>query len=227
LYRKLPSDKERTPNTKQTKRSQFKLQKQNKPRPRFLALTPPAFVGGREIKLTNGTLATSVSTAGVNYDVCQFITVGTNFDSQRIGGVIEPIALAFDGCLMGGQSNVAGDDKYNQFRMVVVESTMAAIATFNPSIVSSVSPRSFPGIKKVLYDQNFDMASPGPDSVGYMPPVRHIKWSIPLTGKMMFSSPAAGTQTEYTILVSLVSDSAAAPSPGFVSSKITMFYRDN
>lgn len=179
--------------------------------------------------LTNAILAPAITTAPINFDLLQYCLQGVSFDGGRVGNDIVVIGIAWEGVLMGGQTNVVLDDKYNIVRMLITECTPAALGTFNPSLVSSVSPRTFPGIKRVIHDETWTLASPGPDSVGYMPPTRHIKHSVKLNVPVSFSQANAGSGSEtfQTLMVTLVSDSVIAPSPGFVSSKMTTFYTDN
>jgi hypothetical protein len=190
--------------------------------------SPPSFIGGHELKVTYGTLATAVTTTAANFDMSQYIAGGSGFNSGRIGNVIEPNSVSFQGVLMGGQSNVVADDKYNIFRVIVTWATVAGLAAFNPSLVSGVNCRTFPGIEEVLYDQTFCLSSPGPDSVGYMPPTKAVKFSIPLRNKkIFFNGTGQGSQCDRTIGITCVSDSAVAPSPGFQSGVACMTYLDN
>lgn len=222
-----PELKNCTPNTRTNKRVVKRPNKSPRKASRLDALAPPVFYRGHELKLTNVTLPASVSSAASNNDMVQFIAQTANWDSGRIGSVIELIGFALDGCLVGGQSNNVADDKYNQFRITISHCTPGAIATFNPSVSSTISGRSFPGITRVLHDQSIDLASPGPDSVGYMPPVRHVKFYIPLEGiKVQFYDTMAARLSSDTIMASFVSDSAIGPNPGFASGKATLFYRD-
>jgi len=172
-------------------------------------------------------LPAAVTTVATNLDLCSAITQGTGYASERIGNAIELVGVAIDGCLLGGQSNNVADDKYNEFRIVIADGTPAMAGLMAPSVESFVGPRTNPGVKKIIHDRTVCLASPGPDSVGYMPPVRNVCFFIPLSGTVDFTGAGAGTQGSRSITTSMVSDSVIAPSPGFSNGKQTLFYIDN
>lgn len=172
-------------------------------------------------------LPASVSSGATNLDLASAIVQGTSYLGERIGNAIELVGVSIDGCLVGGQSNNVADDKYNEFRIMIIDGTPAIPGLFAPSVESVIGSRASAGVRKVLYDRSICLASPGPDSVGYMPPVLNVKIFIPLSGTMEFTGVGAGTQGLRSIVTSMVSDSAIGPNPGFSNGKQVLFYTDN
>jgi len=193
----------------------------------FNPSSPPTYWKGKELKMNIIDLPASISTAATTLDLTTAIIQGTGYASERIGNAIELVAVTIDGTLIGGQSNNVADDKYNEFRIILADGTPAMAGLLAPSVESFTSPRTNPGVKKILYDRSISLASPGPDSVGYMPPVKDIKIFIPLSGTVEFTGAGAGTQGWRSITTCFVSDSAIGPNPGFSNGKQTLFYTDN
>lgn len=141
--------------------------------------------------------------------------------SQRVGNIVTIKGVGFFGTLVGGQSNLALDDNFNTVRIIVAECISAVTMSGSVllpgyfAISNFIEPRTIPGLTRVLYDHVLTLESPGRDSTGYMPAVRRLNWHCPMNLKMAFTGSGNNTDTSNSIVIFMVTDSVAAPSPGF------------
>jgi hypothetical protein len=163
-----------------------------------------------------GSVSTNPTASSLTGGISQGATA-----SQRVGNIVTIRGLGFFGTLVGGQSNVAIDDTYNTFRILLVECVTAVTMSGSVllpgffAISNFIEPRTIPGLKRVLYDQVLTLQSPGRDSVGYMPATKRLNWHIPLNVKVPFSGTGNNTDTSTGYAIIMVSDSVASPHPGF------------
>jgi len=166
----------------------------------------------------------AVSTGGTLVDL--YSTIAQGYDiNQRNGRMIIPTGVTLSGPLVGGQSNVVADDRHNQFRIVFLEGYVglgAGTLTGAWGITSPAEPRYAAGVIRVLKDMLISLTSPGPDSTGYMPVQVNVAVDVPYHKRVLFSSAAAGTTSGTTLYCYMISDSAAAPNPGFNSGTLSM-----
>lgn len=163
------------------------------------------------------------------------ITESVGQIGSRIGRKIAITSISLCGTLCGGQSNTGVDDKINTVRIVGLN------AVLNNEAVTAVLPLSgiglsdplwkesgvSQGIRKIWYTKVITMASPGPDSVGYMPAFRRIRM------KHVFRRPLvihfADDSANYPNVLPFIcflSDSTAMPNPGFTNGYIKYTYKD-
>ena len=169
----------------------------------------------------------AVSTTATALDIPSLIAQGTEFN-QRIGRQIRARGLYLDFTIQGGQSNVVADDKINTMRLLVCQgaptTTGASIVSMLTVSVGPVNGENFNGMKRVFLDQTLDLASPGRDSTGYMPALRHFKRYIPLNLIIPYTSGGASGDT---LWLAMVSDSGVVPNPGCTSGRVELVYTDN
>lgn len=149
--------------------------------------------------------------------------------SSRIGAKIHVKELIVEGTIVGGQTNVVADDKYNVFRVMVMEgvpTTLAASLVSYLTVGGYVAPQSYPGLIHVYKDVVVDLPSPSRDSTGYMPAMRHVKFRVPIGKDFTYTGVAGATVSGRTLLVTGISDSSAIPHPGFVAGSLTLIYSD-
>jgi len=179
-----------------------------------------------ELKVFNIALTSifnSVSSSNSIYNCSAAISQGTDFN-VRIGRAIRIRAIRISGSLIGGQSNVALDEQRNSFRVVVGLVNVGATFTF--SVTDMFDPRTRSGLKKIYYDKTMLMLSPGRDSVGYMPSGRQIELRIPVNHEQLYTGSSGSTQTDDSLIVSMVSDSSTTPNPGFVNGQLIIEFED-
>jgi hypothetical protein len=185
----------------------------------------------QEIKYTTSDLHTifhGVSTVPGIWAPTAQIAVGSDM-GQRIARNILVKHFTMRGVLVGGQSNIITDDKYNTARIVVAEYNPQVAAPFGNLTLSNVidSRDAFPGIGKVYFDQTYLLTSIGPDSVGYLPSTKKVSIDIPLNIQCEYNGAPGNTISRNNLVIGMVTDSVAAPSPGFESGFSLMTYVDN
>lgn len=168
----------------------------------------------------------SVSTAGALQDLGTNIAEGSEMN-QRVGRTITLRSLDVFGTLLGGQVNLVGDDSHNTVRIVVFEGQPGLVAAgINWTLNTVADPRTINGCSRILSDRFYKLVSPGRDSTGYVPAEQLVKFSVPLSGQMIFSGAAAGTQSGRTIYMYMVTDSAGVPNPGFSTGVASLSWYD-
>lgn len=150
---------------------------------------------------------------------------------QRIGEKYWIESIYVNGTLQGGQS-VAADDPYNLVRIVIglwtTESSTNPLATVGATFDDPLWPKyGYTGLdppnlhsrlKWKIFDKTYKLQSPGMQGEDdLMPAVKHIsiykKFKKPIL--MRFGNTTTTYANHYLVL-SMISDSVAAPSPGFI-----------
>jgi hypothetical protein len=186
---------------------------------------------GGEIKFWAANLTstfTSVSTTPVGIDITNLIAQGLGV-GQRIGCAIQPIAFSVRGTLLGGQANAVTDDTYNTVRILVMEIDSNFATLVGITVQSVLEPRTFAGLRHVLLDRIITLSTPGRDSTGYLPAVKNISYDLNLRYKPQYTyTGAAGSTINPTSLVmAMVTDSAAVANPGFTGGQWVFRYTDD
>jgi len=185
-------------------------------------------------QLMGGSTLGAISSAWNEVDVLSQIICGTDW-TQRIGRKIQVTSLQFEGTLCGGcsPSHIA-DDPYNTIRMVVYSSripktgtSLSPLFSASQTINSLITYGQVPTIHKykdqliILNNKEFAPGECGPQ-------VRKVKWFL------KFKKPFIVTYTHNTavdynqsqLFVSMISDSAVVPNPGFVNGRMTVRFTD-
>jgi hypothetical protein len=239
LFVQLPRIKEWTPNNTKTKRTVVKTGKRTISKrnlrgiPLYNSAIPFTTVPRRcETKYVSIPLHTafhSIGTAAGTSAPLNNVIQGTEYYGQRIGRNVLAKHLAIHGVLVGGQSNTNVDDSYNVVRIVVATYNSSIAAPFTNltlDLILDDRDAAFPGLIKVLYDKMFVLASPGSDTVGYLPATKSISIDIPLDEEIQFNGTGNNATTPTNIIIGMVTDSAAVPNPGFVSGTEILSYSD-
>lgn len=133
-----------------------------------------------------------------------------------------------EGSLHGGQSNLVTDDNHNTVRLLLVRGVPSTMATaLGASLTLSSAPinaENISGVTEVLYDQTVELPSPGPDSTGYMPALKHVKTYIPVNRYFTFHSTGL---SDDCVVLAAVSDSTAVSHPGFTSGWLDVLFTDS
>lgn len=190
-------------------------------------------VKGTELKAISiplqGTFG-SVLSAWTEYDILSVIGQGDDMNN-RTGRRIMVKGVAIKGTLVGGQSNTIADDQYDFIRIVIsrAKGATGALPPFTTYPGVGISTQIVPGlpaaIQTIYMDRTYSLSSPGRDSVGYMPATRTVSFSKALNWPCTFTGTGANSNQEHLCL-SMISDSAAVPSPGFTSLSMTLYWTD-
>lgn len=154
------------------------------------------------------------------------IALGTS-STQRIGRKYRIRSVELRGVLVGGQSALPTDDTYNHFRIIIATWNGDSGAT--PIHTNSVHPLTpvtrdmsgYPGewnhnlIHKYL-DKHFILKCVGMDAGnGYIPDPRMFHYKKKFKGGLVITTDDANASPDKRLILSMVSDSLLAPSPGF------------
>ena len=74
-----------------------------------------------------------------------------------------------------------------------------------------------PTLTHKLFDRTYTLTSPGRDSTGYLPPQRFVTFTHHFRKPIVVTFDALSSIPDKQWFLSMVSDSSASPSPGFVS----------
>lgn len=203
---------------------------------------------GSEQKVTTCLLLDNYPSVGTTWRELEFQDLAQGTTSmQRIGDRVRIKSITFRGTLMGAQTAGMAEDVYNQFRIVIAIWRQAAgttpLATLTANLDDPLNPReaaAFDGIDppslknlmvRKLFDRKYMLITPGLsryDGNQYIPAVRKIYF------KKVF--PGLGLDIKYgdtglalpskRLFVSMVSDSAGLPHPGFIDGWIIMKFVD-
>lgn len=154
----------------------------------------------------------SIGSAGNVYDITNNIPLGNDL-YQRVGRLIQLSEIEIHGDLFGGQSNLGTDDNRNVVRILILITNGLTTAANLSNINAYVRPWHIDGVVSVLYQGRFVLRSSARDSVGYMP-AGQLVHIVRKTRQQITYSPLT---SNYHLLVHMISDSAIAPNPGFVS----------
>ncbi len=182
---------------------------------------------GKEVKVSQFGLTTyfsAVSTTVVTRSLAALIATGSDL-GNRVGRSIQPIDFDLDGMLVGGQSNLSTDDKYNTVRILIWYGISGASSP-GFSAGGYLDPRYFSAVDSIIFDRKYNLRSFAPDSTGYMPAQLHVHLRVPLRRRISFSDTSAGTESGLVPYISIVSDSSAPPSPGFVNGSAALRFYD-
>lgn len=150
--------------------------------------------------------------------------------NQRSGNEIKTMGFSLNGVLVGGQVNLAADDKLNTVRIVLAlwdSTTQTPLADNSATISSYVSRRSNVGrglIRKFM-DKTIVLRTPGRDSTGYLPSVRYLKFFKRIKTTVRYYNNVI-TAANVKLVLSIISDSSVVPNPGFTSGKFNLFWED-
>lgn len=188
-----------------------------------LAVTPvpyiPATYRGQEVKFVqvqNVAQLSGITSSGFILSLGGLVIEGSDI-FNRIGRSIHVLGLSFFGQLCGGQSNIALDDNRNVVRLSVITAVSGAtVGSLAYSLNTPLCNRTTVGLAHVYHDELISLESPGRDSTGYMPALADVQFRVNLGFKLNYTSGAAVPSFKDLFLVA-ISDSSAAPSPGFTN----------
>lgn len=193
----------------------------------------PQFVRGSKLiakcKRRQVALVDDFSAIGASWNILDvpYTACGTDI-GNRIGRVINLRRFFLRGMLVGGQSNLVTDDSYNTVRMVcfVGRAGLVTADWAARNIDDPVLP-GVDGVKQVLVDRVITLQVPALDSTGYIPATKHVAWETNLSLQVEYGEAAASVPAgSDSLYLALVSDSAAAPNPGFTVGFHCLLWQD-
>lgn len=163
-----------------------------------------------------------------SYTTATFIPTGTT-SLARVGTKIAITGFYLQGTLAGGQANSALDDRVNTVRMILglwtSATPMATIGTANPLDAPLLKNLNSGGLLLRKYlDRRISLVSPGRDSTGYMTAQRLVKIYYRFRKPIVINYSASAVNRN--LVLSIVSDSSAVPSPGFTSGCVYLTFKD-
>lgn len=188
-----------------------------------------------ENKIAYGTMVSHFNSIGStwNEQVFNKIEQGTVLN-KRIGNVITIRSIEFNGVITGGASGTFVDDVYNMVRIVIAlwdgnDDTPLLTASWSSDypLRKSLSPTASTLIKK-LYDKYIPLPAQGYDGTeGVIPGVRKFKYyKYFKKGVKVTFSDNTKDYPDKRLILSAISDSSLAPSPGFISGYWVITYED-
>lgn len=162
------------------------------------------------------------------------ITLGTGSFANRIGRKVSISGFEIVGTIVGGQSNLATDDKRNTLRIVVgttsgaqaapLGTPLAGIAFSDPIIRIGAAATARLHLYK---DRFFNMLSSSPDSTGYMPAMRKVFFKHNFKRPLVINyADDTANNPDRNYFIAMISDSFLAPHPGFTTGFIKTYYKD-
>lgn len=160
--------------------------------------------------------------------------------SGRIGTKIAIKSLWIEGIFAQGSSGTAADDMYNILRIVIAlwrqpeagetpfQSQSVTVPTLNDPIVKGDD--TCHGMIKKYYDKTFRLESNGVERAsgdGYVPKLYKFKYYKRFKKPIIMRWPGSnGTTPSCRLILSMISDSAIIPNPGFLSGFWRMTWKD-
>ena len=194
-----------------------------------------AIVAKAEKKMNMFDLNTTFSSVGTTWVEQTWSPPFGSTAAARIGNKIAITELSFQGVLVGGQANLALDDNRNWFRIVLgiwKNPSSTGVSTHSVLNLNSfpssmqIDHQTQPTLVYKVLDRTYTLSSPGKDSTGYLPPERYVTATHHFKKPVVVTYDAMSAIPDKQWFLSMVSDSAAAPSPGFVSGYVKITYID-
>lgn len=187
-----------------------------------------------EDKLDYGYMTTTYSLIGnawIELDLLSMLAQSITLNT-RIGNTIRIKSIQVRGVLKQGSNGGVNDDAYNVTRICLTKIETTDLTPFTTAAYTIdsmiLADSGCTGLKKVLYDKYITMQTcAGAPGVAMTPTVKSIniykRFKTPW--KVTFSNNNQGTNN-YRLFLSMISDSVAAPSPGFVCGYWKVVYED-
>lgn len=167
------------------------------------------------------------------------ITQGTGIFA-RLGRRVNVRSIEIKGAIAQGAAGGAFDDCYNVMRIILglwtglASSNSAPLGTSNLTINSPISPWNAAGsvatyrMQRKYLDRYITFSSPSrADETSLVPATRTFRY-FKLFKRPMFIqySDDTGESADRFFTISMISDSAAVPNPGFISGYVVLTYED-
>lgn len=180
----------------------------------------------------------SVGSAWVELNLTR-ITQGTGIFA-RVGRRVNVRSIEIKGALAQGASGGAFDDPYNCMRIILglwtglASANSAPLGSSSLTINSPISPWNAAGsvatyrMQRKYLDRYITFSSPSrADETSLVPATRTFRY-FKLFKRPMFIqySDDTGESADHFFTISMISDSAAVPNPGFISGYVVLTYED-
>ena len=194
-----------------------------------------AIVAQAEKKMNAFELNATFSSIGTTWVEHSWLPPFGSTSAARVGNKIAITELSFQGVLVGGQANLALDDNRNWVRIVLGIwknpsstglSTHTVLYTNSFPTSLQIDYQTQPTLTHKLFDRTFTLTSPGKDSTGYLPPQRFVTYTHHFRKPIVVTFDALSSIPDKQWFLSMVSDSSAVPSPGFVSGDLKFTWID-
>lgn len=182
-----------------------------------------------------GSLLTDFGSCGVTWVWQRFNPAQGAASTSRTGRQCFLHGIRIHGTLAGAQTNSALDDATNQFRIHigiwdpdVATPPLGTVGT-QDLVIAGQEPRNSTGkmLHRTLFDKTYLLQVKARDSTGYIPVQRqvkiHLRFRRPI--KMSWTDEAVANPNKF-VYIQMCSDSAAIPSPGFISGYYTWDFKE-
>jgi hypothetical protein len=172
------------------------------------------------------TTFSSISSSWSLYEPTNLIRIGTDF-GFRLGRLVRVTSLMTKGMLVGGQVNLGTDDSRNIVRLVValVGDGFDATKLSGVSLDTPITNMNVTGLMRVYTDRLFNLSTFSRDTVGYVPAQRSVSVNSYINERVLYNDSLGGFSPVPKVVIFMRSDSAAVPSPGFVSGYIQIRFQ--
>lgn len=152
-------------------------------------------------------------------------------EGQRVGNRIRIKSIEIKGTLQGGQTGSAADDPFNSLRFVFAHwsgyNYTTPMASSGLNINSVINKDTAKQLQRKYVDRFMTLTAPNPLTVGYQPAVRVFKWYHRFARPIVITYSDINTVNANSCLaLSVISDSAAIPNPGFINGFAKVVYED-
>lgn len=186
-----------------------------------------------ENKFISGALTTSFASVNNTWDeqVLSTVAQGTDQD-ERIGNHIRLRSLEIKGVIAQGSADSSSDDPYNVMRIVIGlwGSSTTPLGNVAWGINVPLRKNMNPGeLFKKYYDKYVALtvtSTEKGEGDGYTPGLKQFHYYKKFKNVVINWGSSATTEPDKRMILSIVSDSAAVPNPGFINGYWVLTYED-
>jgi len=153
-----------------------------------------------------------------------FDGIGTGFaQNTRSTNRIFIDFIRVTGNLVAGATNSVADDAYNTVRISLGLVLSSGYLLASAGLTQPVNNFTAEGLVKLGYDNIFRIGAVAKNSTGLIPEIRKVSFTVPVNAVLCYS---ATPHPNLYVDLAMMSDSAAPPSPGFVSGFVEVHFHD-
>lgn len=191
-----------------------------------------ALLGLAETKTVDYVLPSGIFSSILNTweDLCMTQISASVDKTGRIGSQISVTQFDFDGVLLNAWTSALADE-YSVVRIVLSKVDNNGSATpflsAGANINTHAAPDTIQYLDKVYYDQYIPLVGTYSTAAAAGPCPKHIKFSVKFRQPIVITYTTSGALTSNTgLFLSMISDSAAVPSPGFIQGRTRLHFKD-
>lgn len=200
--------------------------------PAYMNFYPQAKKERKYVTLSLPGIFPSLTTTWHEGSLSAYVADGTDAINDRVGNRIHIHSLTIKGLLQQGATAGSFDDLYNTVRLCVVLMNRIGSNTPFGGVPVAMNVPLTPGatvlpIVKVIEDMYISLVPSGTASTGFIPATRSINKTYRFSPPITIDYMGTGINTDARMLhMALLSDSGAAPSPGFIAGFVQFGYTD-